>query len=127
MKGVLKMKANHIFSFYGGELLAKMGAWWFVSYSYYLYVDRTHRNWETVKTASSRRSVYNRSEEYHVYWLTEVLDMQNLDVHGNTGRLTSGEIKRMAQKILSILSKDNGISEIEANLEKLKSRLQRMK
>ena len=78
--------SNHIFSFAGGDMLAKMGAWWFVSYSYYLHKDRTHRNWSFVKTEATRRSVFNRTKEYHVYWLAEVLHMERLDVQGNAGK-----------------------------------------
>lgn len=117
------MKQNHIFSFPGGEQLAKIAAWWFVSYSYYLHIDKTHFQWNKVKTVSTRRSVYEKTKEYHVYWLTEVLDMNNLDVHGNKGGLTSAEIKSMAEKILSVLSKDNGVSEIQALIEKLQAKI----
>ena len=115
------MKGNHIFSFPGGDILAKMGAWWFVSYSYYIYVDRTHRNWYNVSTEATRRSVYNRSKEYHTYWLTEVLEMERLEVHGNGGNLSADEIKRMAKEILSVVSGDGGISAIEDMLNKLKA------
>ena len=121
------MSNNHIFSFAGGEMLARMGAWWFVSYSYYLYVDKTHLNWRSVKSEAARRSVYNRTKEYHVYWLTEVLDMERLDIHGNAGKLSSFEIKEMAEKLLQVLSKDNGVSEMAAMLEKLKRDYERMK
>jgi hypothetical protein len=121
------MKSNHTFSFVGGDMLAKMGAWWFVSYSYYIYVDRTHFNWKRTQTEATRRSVYNRTKEYHVYWLSEVLFMERLDVHGNAGNLKSAEIKSMAQKILSVVSKDNGVSEMQAILDKLKADYERIK
>ena len=113
------MNKNHIFSFAGGEELAKMGAWWFVSYSYYLYIDRTHLAWSSVSTENTRRSVYKRTRKYHAYWLCEVQDMERLDVHGNTAGISSGEIKSMATKVLAVISKDNGKSEIEAILNEL--------
>lgn len=121
------MNNNHIFSFVGGDLLAKMGAWWFVSYSYYLHVDRTHLAWSKVKTEATRRYVYGRSKEYHVYWLSEVLFMERLDLHGNAGNLSSAQIKSMAEKILSIVSKDNGVSEMQAVLDDLKAKCERLK
>ena len=119
--------SNHIFSFAGGDMLAKMGAWWFVSYSYYLHKDRTHRNWSFVKTEATRRSVFNRTKEYHVYWLAEVLHMERLDVQGNAGNLSGNEIKRMAEELLGNLSKDNGVSEMQAVLNKLQADYERAK
>ena len=120
-------KSTHIFSFVGGDMLARMSAWWFVSYSYYLYKDRTHLNWSCAKTEATRRSVYNRTKEYHVYWLTEVLYMERLDVHGNAGNLSGQEIKRMAEELLGILSKDRGITEMQAVLDKLQADYERVK
>lgn len=119
--------SNHIFSFAGGDMLAKMGAWWFVSYSYYLHKDRTHRNWSFVKTEATRRSVFNRTKEYHVYWLAEVLHMERLDVQGNAGNLSGNEIKRMAEELLDILSKDKGITEMQAVLDKLQADYEKAK
>ena len=119
--------SNHIFSFVGGDMLAKMGAWWFVSYSYYLHKDKTHRNWSFVKTEATRRSVFNRSKEYHVYWLVEVLHMERLDAQGNSGNLNAREIKRMAEELLNMLSKDKGETELQAILDKLKDDYERIK
>jgi hypothetical protein len=53
--------------------------------------------------------------------------MERLDVHGNAGNLKSAEIKSMAQKILSVVSKDNGVSEMQAILDKLKADYERIK
>lgn len=108
-------------------MLARMGAWWFVSYTYYLHKDRTHFNWRAVKTESTRRAVYNKTREYHVYWLVEVLDMQNLDVHGNSGNLTSGEVKKMAKELLDTLSKDGGATEIQRLIDRLQAQCDRVK
>lgn len=118
------MEKNHIFSFPGGDQLAKMAAWWFVSYSYYLYIDKSHFSWNKSKTASTRRSVYERTKEYHVYWLTEILCMKNLDVHKNAGGLHSDEIKAMAKELLALRSKDEGRSEIQALINSLQKQLQ---
>ena len=46
----LKMAKNHDFNFDGGEYLTSMGATWFVSYSFHSLRDKTHKNWERVKT-----------------------------------------------------------------------------
>ncbi len=118
------MENKHIFSFSGGEMLARMAAWWFVSYLYYLYVDETHLNWRKVKTVATRRSVFERSEDYHIYWLTEVLDMENLDVQGNKGGLSSDEIKAMARELLLYPSNDNGVSETQELIDTLQSELE---
>ncbi len=120
-------KSNHIFSFAGGEILAQIGAWWFVSYSYYKYVDRNHLNWSYVKTESSRRNKYEKSTEYHTYWLTEVLSMERLDVHGNSGNLTSKQIKEMAKKILDVVSSDGGQSAIQEIIDKLQAQYDYLK
>ena len=113
------MKDGHIFHFPGGEILAGIAAWWFVSYSYYLYIDKNHLNWRNVKTVESRRKAYNMSKIYHAYWLREVLEMRNLDVHRNKGNLSSERIKVMAQKVLDVISKDNGESEMRVLYDKL--------
>ena len=65
--------ARHVFSFNGGELLTSMGASWFVSYCYYEYIDKTHQNWNIVKTAANRKSVYLRTRNFHKGWLNEIL------------------------------------------------------
>lgn len=49
---------NHYYSFEHGEELTLMGASWFVSYSWFRYVDRTHLNWKKVRSYPSRISTY---------------------------------------------------------------------
>lgn len=61
--------ANHNFNFEGGEILRTIGATWLVSYAYYDHVDKTHTNWNEVKTTSQRISRYERSREHHTNWL----------------------------------------------------------
>jgi len=46
----LKMARNHDFNFDGGEHLTIMGVIWFVSCSFHSLRDKTHKNWERVKT-----------------------------------------------------------------------------
>lgn len=50
------MGKGHFFNFIGGDILSKMGASWFVSYSYYLHVDKKHENWNKCETVAMRQS-----------------------------------------------------------------------
>lgn len=97
------MKKGHDFNFDGGEILSKIAAWWFVSYAYHNCVDENHKAWQlkiTKNSLNSRRSKFNNSTEYHNDWLNEVLRMEQLDKHKNSGGLTSSQIKNMAEKVL---------------------------
>lgn len=91
-------RKGHSFQFYGGDILNKMGAAWFVSYSYCKRVDPAHDNWTRVGH-KNRISYYERSFSYHRYWLDKIMRMQRLDV--NTISLTSREIKKMAEQIMA--------------------------
>ena len=53
--------------------------------------------------------------------------MERLDVQGNAGNLSGNEIKRMAEELLDILSKDKGITEMQAVLDKLQADYERAK
>ena len=97
------MAKCHPFNFDGGEELSHMGATWFVSFAYYTYVDRTHSTWERVKTSASRRSIFNRTREYHEYWLNQVLAMENSRLNTNSLGINGVETKRMAREILKRL------------------------
>ena len=97
------MAKCHPFNFDGGEELSHMGATWFVSFAYYTHVDRTHRIWESVKTSGSRRSIFNRTNGYHKYWLNQVLAMENTRLNTNSLGITGAETKRMAREILARL------------------------
>lgn len=98
------MAKGHEFNFEGGELLTPIGAAWFVSFSYYEYIDPNHLNWKNSRfskySVQSRISRYNSSKQYHMRWLNEVLNMQQLDKHKNFCGLHSSEIKKMAAEIL---------------------------
>lgn len=95
--------ARHIFSFDGGKELTSMTASWFVSYCYYEHIDREHKNWQTVSTATNRMSVYKRTNNYHTYWLKKVLQMNEYNLNKNTIKLSGTEIKNMAAKLLENL------------------------
>ena len=92
--------ARHTFLFDGGEFLTTMGAVWFVSYSYFKKVDSTHGNWKNVSTFSNRISVYNRTSQYHKFWLVQIFQMSNINLEKNTIGLSGEEVKRMAKELL---------------------------
>ncbi len=100
---------SHAFSFEGGEYLTVMGATWFVSYCYYNHINKAHKNWNLVKTSSSRASVYGRTKNYHKFWLTEILKMDDSKLNSNTICLNASETKRMAKELLKYCSENNDI------------------
>ena len=98
--------SRHNFNFDGGEYLTKMGASWFISYSYWLYIDKTKTNWEKVLTYSSRISVFNRSKKHHNFWLKQILLMNDKNLNKNSIELNAIEVKEMAKTILVYLTND---------------------
>ena len=102
-EAISAMGKGHDFNFDGGHILSRIGAWWFVSYSYYFVIDDTHNNWQynlTDKSIKSRKSKYINSIQYHDIWLNEILKMKQLDKHSNSGDLKSSQIKTMVLEIL---------------------------
>jgi len=97
------MTGRHIFSFEGGEKLTTIGATFFVSYLYYQHVDSTHRNWESIKTKTSRISTISRSEQHHRLWLERIGDMKDTNLARNTLGLNGAAVKEMARAILRSL------------------------
>ena len=93
--------AAHAFPFYGGKLLNKMGAAWFVSYAYHEHVDATHENWSRTTTASGRMRRYNSTFSYHRYWLDKVMTMNDQNLAKNTIGLTPREVKDMANAVMA--------------------------
>lgn len=93
---------GHDFNFAGGEILTPMGASWFVSYCYYCNIDKTHMNWNKVKTADTRKSSYRKGEPYHKFWLERVLEMDNKNLErGQKLQLKGNEVKKMAKELLN--------------------------
>ena len=97
------MAQSHPFNFAGGEELSHMGATWFVSYAYYQNIDGSHKAWTLVKTASSRASIYRRTEKYHEYWLEQVLQMDETNLNKNTLKISAKTTKLMASVLLKRL------------------------
>lgn len=94
---------RHTFSFDGGEQLTTIGATFLVSYLYYRHVDSTHRNWETIKTKTSRISTITNSEKYHRAWLERIGDMNDANLSKNTLGLDGAAVKVMARAILKVV------------------------
>lgn len=96
------MAKRHAFNFEGGEMLTTIGATWFVSYHYHKRIDPKHDNWNRVGTANNRKSTYNRSSEYHRFWLEQVISMDNAKLATNKIGLDSEKIKEMTRELLAL-------------------------
>lgn len=94
------MRERHEYRIEGGSELTTMGATWFVSYCYYKMVDSSHKNWNNVSTASNRASVFQKSQRYYKYWLSEILKMSDANLNKNKIGLEGAQIKQMAKRIL---------------------------
>jgi hypothetical protein len=96
-------KGRHTFNFPGGEQLTTIGATFFISYLYYLHVDKTHRCWESIKTKNLRISTINGSSPHHRAWLERTVLMSEANLSKNTLGLDGATVKVMAQEILKRL------------------------
>lgn len=94
---------RHVFSFEGGEQLTTIGATFFVSYLYQQHVDSNHKNWDSIKTKTSRISTINRSEQHHRAWLKHIGGMNDANLSKNTLGLDGAAVKKMAIAILKVL------------------------
>ena len=90
---------RHTFSFEGGDKLTTIGATFFVSYLYYLHIDSSHTNWNSIKTQKSRISTLKSSGKYHAGWLRNIASMSDANLNRNTLGLHAEEIKKMALAI----------------------------
>lgn len=95
---------RHVFNFDGGDYLTTMGAVWFVSYSWYIFMDRGHQNWKLVSTYQNRMSVYNRTIVYHRYWMEKIVGMDIARLETNKLGLSGLEVIEMATKLIDKLS-----------------------
>ncbi|MCQ2192448.1 MAG: hypothetical protein MJZ23_06240 [Paludibacteraceae bacterium] len=93
-------KKGHSFNFEGGEILVKMGASWFVSYSYYMYCDKKHKSWENNSTVKTRLHYYNQGKAYHYQWLQYAVSMNEGKLNRNSLGLSGSEVLEMAKKVL---------------------------
>jgi len=91
---------SHGFNFESGDILAGMGASWFVSYAYYEKIDKFHRNWDKVPTVQPRLSRYKKGRAFHKAWLNEVLTMNPVKLNTNKIELDAQQTKMMAKELL---------------------------
>ena len=92
--------ARHIYTFDGGDYLSTMGASWFVSYLYYCRIDNSHMNWKNISTANLRISNFNKTNNYHTYWLQQILVMNDHNLNKNKIGLNAINIKNMVKELL---------------------------
>jgi len=92
--------ARHCFNFDGGCDLTTMGAIWFVSYSFHVYINKSHMNWKNVTTCDSRISVFNNTKNYHKFWLQKILEMNDNRLNTNKIGLKAEKTKEMAKLLL---------------------------
>lgn len=92
---------SHPFDFDGGSELSTMGVAWFVSYTFYTHIDKTHVKWKIVETYPNRASVFNRTSEYHKFWLEKVEEMDDGRLNTNTIGLSAARVKEMAKELLA--------------------------
>lgn len=95
---------THSFNFEGGDELSKIGATWFVSYMYWVYIDKKHTGWTCVKTYDSRRSMCNKTRQYHIFWLKQVLNMNPNQLNRNRIGVDPETTKEHARELLSKLA-----------------------
>lgn len=94
------MARSHNFNFEGGAYLTQMSATWFVSYTYYQNLDSAHKNWAMVSTVDMRSNIYNRTKQYHKFWLQQVLMMDDKRLNTNSIELEAKQTKYMAKTLL---------------------------
>jgi hypothetical protein len=92
--------SEHDFNFAGGHELRKMCATWFVSYSYYCHIDKSHKNWDEVSTCQMRVRFFEKTGNYHKFWLEQILCMNDRRLNTNTINLRAEKTKEMAKIIL---------------------------
>ena len=91
------------FKFTGGKQLTGIGASWFVSYMYYLKVDKTHLNWQNVSNPKSRVAKCIKNSTYHKIWISEIVDMNPNRLGKNHLGLSGADIISMAKVLLPII------------------------
>jgi len=96
--------SSHPFNFDGGSELADIGATWFVSYKYHIICDKSHLNWNIVDSVERRINIFKKTNQYHKFWLDEILKMNNNRLNTNEIGVNARDTKKMANCILSKLN-----------------------
>ncbi|MBE5754537.1 MAG: hypothetical protein E7340_04320 [Clostridiales bacterium] len=94
------MNKKHEYNFDGGRQFTSMGACWFVSYKYYLEVDKNHDNWKNCSTVDMRKSIFNNTKSLHDFWLLQVLKMDKNRLYSNALGIKGNKVIEMAKEIL---------------------------
>ena len=53
--------------------LNRMGKSWFVLYKFYELEDKSVLEWQKCKTVNMRKSIYERTRQYHLEWLKYII------------------------------------------------------
>ena len=88
------------YKFAGGEHLTRISASWFVSYMYYLKVDKTHSNWKKVTKPMKRASKCDKNSTYHKIWIREIVGMNPNRLGRNKLGLSGTDIISMAKILI---------------------------
>ena len=91
--------AGHSSKFENEANLNYMGASWFVSYSYYLYINNQHTNWRKVRTCQSRICRFIKTEKDHRSFIKRIIEMNERRLDWNTFGLKGSEVIQMAKEI----------------------------
>ena len=91
------------YNFSGGEHLTRISASWFVSYMYYLKVDKTHSNWKNVSNPLNRVSRCDNNSVYHKIWINEIVGMNPKQLQRNKIGLSGNDVIAMANVLLPII------------------------
>lgn len=78
----------------------------FVSYLYYRHIDLTHKNWDSIKTQTSRINTINRSESYHKVWLNHIGSMSDSNLNRNSN-ITNRMVYKLGDKDQCLISLSN--------------------
>lgn len=103
---------KHEYKFNGGQYLTRIGSSWLVSYMYYLRIDKNHRNWETVSKPLDRIKKFNKSTQFHMEWLQEIVNMNPKQLNRNEIGLTGQEVIEMANELLNLMTNGGITSQI---------------
>ena len=103
---------SHEYKFNGGQYLTRIGSSWLISYMYYLKIDKNHRNWKTVSNPLDRIKKFNKSTQFHMEWLQEIVNMNPKQLSRNEIGLTGQEVIKMADELLTLMTKGGVTSQI---------------
>ena len=81
--------------------LNRIGKSWFVIYKYYQLIDHSEACWKNCSTVQMRKSVYERTREYHTDWLKYIVRFCGDKLETNQLGKSGPEVIDMAKEILA--------------------------